>query len=62
MSDFLTADELARRLNLKASTIRRWAQDGIIPCLKLSAKVIRFDPEEVERALRERAAGKRVPA
>lgn len=55
MSDLLTSEELAQRLRLRPSTVKRWAQEGIIPSLRLSGKVVRFDPEEVERALRSRA-------
>jgi excisionase family DNA binding protein len=56
MGSFLTAEQLARDLNLKPATIKRWAQEKIIPCLRLSGKVVRFDPAEVEAALRERAS------
>jgi excisionase family DNA binding protein len=56
MSNLMTAEEIARRLHLRPSTIRRWSQEGIIPAMRLSGKVIRFDATAVERALRERAA------
>ena len=55
MGEFLTSEELAQRLRLRPSTIKRWAQEGIIPSLRLSGKVVRFDPEDVECALRKRA-------
>jgi len=60
-SDLLTAEELAQRLRLKPSTVRRWTQDGILPALRLSGKVVRYDSDEVERALRERAAAASCP-
>ena len=56
MGNLITADELGKRLNLSTDTIRKWARAGIIPCLKLSGKVVRFDSTEVEDALRKRAA------
>jgi len=56
MSSFLTAEQLAHELSLKPGTIKRWAQEKIIPCLRLSGKVVRFDPDEVEAALRQRAS------
>lgn len=56
MSELVTAKELADRLRLRPSTIKRWAQEGFIPSLRLSGKVVRFDPEAVERTIRERAA------
>jgi predicted site-specific integrase-resolvase len=55
MGSFLTAEQLAQELSLKPATIKRWAQEKIIPCLRLSAKVVRFDPIEVENALKKRA-------
>jgi len=55
MSDWVTAEELARQLRLRPSTVKRWAQAGIIPVLRLTAKVVRFDPEQVDRVLREQA-------
>ena len=51
----VTAEELAKQLSLSPGTVRRWAQAGIIPRLRLSGKVIRFDPAEVEAALRRNA-------
>jgi excisionase family DNA binding protein len=55
MSEFLTADELAERLRLRPGTVRRWALAGKIPAIRISPKVVRFDPSDVERALREAA-------
>jgi len=56
MSELLTADELADRLRLKPETIRIWTREGIIPAIRVTAKVIRYDLGEVETALRERSA------
>lgn len=55
MGTLITAEQMGERLSLAAGTIKRWASEGIIPCLKLSGKVVRFDPEEVEKALRQKA-------
>lgn len=59
MGNLITAEQLAERLSLRPGTIRRWTQAGIIPCLRLSGKVIRFDPVEVEQTLKDRAVQER---
>ena len=56
MAELLTTEDLAKRLTLRPSTIRRWARAGIIPYLRFSGKVVRFDVEAVESALRKVAA------
>ena len=55
MSRFLTAEELAGRLRLRPETIRLWTREGIIPAIHITGKVIRYDPVEVDRALRDRS-------
>jgi excisionase family DNA binding protein len=52
---FVDAVELAGMLGVTARTVLAWAQDGIIPALRFSRRVIRFDPAEVETALKDRA-------
>jgi len=54
-TEFLTAAELAARLRLTLDTIRRWTRDDVIPAIRVTSKVVRYDPSEVERALRERS-------
>ena len=44
---FETAEELAERLHVKPSTIRKWSRQGKIPTVRISPKVVRFDPVEV---------------
>ena len=36
MIDFLTADEIAKRLKVKPETVKVWAREGRIPTLRLS--------------------------
>ncbi len=55
MADLLTATEMAERLRIRPSTIQLWARNGFIPALRITGKVVRFDPVEVERALRKQA-------
>lgn len=52
-TELLTADELADRLQLRPSTIRRWAREGRIPAVRVTAKVVRYDLADVLRAIRE---------
>jgi len=49
--ELLTADALADRLNVRPSTIRRWAQRGRIPMVRLTPKVVRYDLGAVVAAL-----------
>ena len=51
----MTANELADLLRLKPDTIRLWTRESIIPAIRITGKVIRYDPVEVERALRGRS-------
>ncbi len=46
-TEYLTADELARRLGLRPDTVRQWARKRRIPAIRLSPKVIRFDLDKV---------------
>ena len=52
MTELVTAEEVAERLRLRPDTVRRWTREGRIPSIRLSAKVIRFDLDDVEAALR----------
>jgi excisionase family DNA binding protein len=51
MKALMTVDELSEYLQLKPSTVLYWARRGWIPCIRLSNKVIRFDPKAVESHL-----------
>ncbi len=53
MAQHLTASEVAAALKLTRPTIYRWAREGKIPSLKLSARARRFDLERVQEALRQ---------
>lgn len=53
---FVTPAELSDMLGVKVATVHRWVRIGLIPCLRLSSKVIRFDLADVQRSLREKAS------
>ena len=50
-----TINQLARRLNLPATWIKREATEGRIPCLRVGSRLL-FSPEAVNRVLLERAS------
>lgn len=54
--ELLTADELANVLDVRPGTIRRWTRDGIIPEIRISAKVRRYCYADVLKALRDLAS------
>jgi excisionase family DNA binding protein len=49
--EFLTARQLAEVLQVSESTVRRLARDGRIPCVRLTARLLRFNLKAVYRAL-----------
>jgi excisionase family DNA binding protein len=49
--EFLTARQLAEVLQVSESTVRRLARDGRIPCVRLTPRLLRFNPRAVYRAL-----------
>ena len=51
---WLTAEELAERVGVRARTVRLWAREDIIPAVRINPKILRFDPAAVQRALSER--------
>jgi len=53
MSDLVTAKTLAEEYGVRRETILRWAREGLIPSLRISRGVTRFDPGEVRRVLTE---------
>jgi excisionase family DNA binding protein len=47
MRQYLDIAALAERLRIKRSTLYAWAEQGMIPYLKLG-RLLRFDPDEIE--------------
>ncbi len=60
MSVFLTASDLAKRLQVTRPTIHAWHRRGWIPCLRAGRRPVLFDLDAVLTALRERAQVKEV--
>ena len=57
--DLMTAAELAEHLRVKPSTVKRWSRLGLIPTVRLSPKLPRFNLAEAVKALQLR--GKQLP-
>ena len=53
-NDLMSAQQLAKRLGVKPSTVRRWFRAGLIPAKRLTPKVIRFNLDEVVTSLQDR--------
>ncbi len=51
--EIVTVKELAERLQLKPETIRIWARQGLIPSLRPTPKVLRFEMRNVLAAIKE---------
>ena len=51
MDHLLTAEKLAQHLSVRPDTIRVWTRGGIIPSIRITGKVIRYDLYEVEQAI-----------
>lgn len=56
-SNLITAYELADQLRVTPETVKIWARQGLIPRVRLTPKVIRFDPSAVLAALARKAEG-----
>ena len=50
----LTADELAECLKVRPGTVRQWSRRGLIPAVRLTPKVVRYEFESVVNALKTR--------
>lgn len=46
------AQAVARRFAVSIGTVNRWVRSGVIPCLRPSRRVVRFNLSEVEASLR----------
>ena len=60
--ELLSADEAASKLNITKRTILRWAREGKIECVRISAKVVLFAVEAIDRFVESRTFGIESPA
>ncbi len=61
LTELITADEVAERLQVRPATVRQWARCGWIPTVRLSPKVVRYDLKAVVKAMTKRQAAKGGP-
>ena len=61
MDELLTVEEAAKLLKVSAKTIRRWYQEGKIPCYRLGYRTVRIFPSEVESYLQRKKSGTPKP-
>lgn len=50
--ELLTTEEVAKRLGASVVTIRKWAREGHIPCMRVGGRFIRLDWDEVVASLK----------
>lgn len=58
MPELLTAQEVAQKLRVRPNTVKAWAREGIIPRVRLSHKVVRYDYDAVVRSLTARESAR----
>jgi excisionase family DNA binding protein len=59
--ELLNKSELARKLGESDRTIQRWQQRGLIPCIRMGHRSLRFRLDAVLEALdRKQVKGRRV--
>jgi hypothetical protein len=51
VNELMTAGQLARRLNVRPRTVQKWARMRLIPSVRISYKVIRYEWQKVVEAL-----------
>jgi len=49
----LTRRQTAERFGVHKETIKRWQKNGSLPAIILNSRVTRYDPEIVERLIKE---------
>lgn len=52
LTPLATARELADLIGVSTWTIYSWANKGVIPCIRLSDRILRFDTDSVLAALK----------
>ena len=51
MPKLITVCELSKHFSVHPETVRLWVRTGRVPCIRPTARTIRFDLKAVEKAL-----------
>ncbi len=60
--ELLSADEAASKLKITKRTLLRWAREGKVECVRISAKVVLFTAEAIDRFVGRRTFEVESPA
>ena len=44
----VTSEEVAQHFNVTLGTVNRWVRDAVIPCIRPTRRIVRFDLNAVE--------------
>jgi excisionase family DNA binding protein len=58
----LTVSQVAKRLGVSPGTVRRWSDQGDLPCFRSPGGQRRFDVEAVDRFIAEVRSGNERPS
>lgn len=47
----LRVQDVSAKLDVTEDTVRRWARDGKIPCVRIGVRVLRFRESDLDRVL-----------
>lgn len=50
--EYATVAVVADLLNVRPKTVRRWAREGLIPCVRVGRNTLRFHIPSVQASLR----------
>lgn len=49
MKQLISVKEAAKHADVSTQTVRRWIQSGELPAVKVSARLYRLDPEDLNQ-------------
>lgn len=61
MKTLLTPRDVADILSVDASTVYRWARDGVLPAVRIGS-IVRFDPDVLKLRISGQSVGETAPS